>query len=147
VLDFRCRAEATTGSISCATTSKIEKIAINLGSGDLENVGLPVSEGFCSKQWDLIRTAIGSRLARRGEAAGRLIARRHLDVGLHFCSHDDLEAAVRFGAKLRIHVLGLAASGADVTPEPARKASASIPALGALRASADVKAALADRMT
>jgi len=47
---------------------------------------------------------------------------------------------------LHINVLGLATVAADVTPELARATIASISVLGALHASAAVKAALADRM-
>ena len=47
---------------------------------------------------------------------------------------------------LHIQVLGLAVIAADVTPELARAAIASVVVLGALHASPVVKAALADRM-
>ncbi len=47
---------------------------------------------------------------------------------------------------LHIQVLGLAVIGADVSPELARATIASIQVLGALQASAKVKAALSDRM-
>ena len=47
---------------------------------------------------------------------------------------------------LEINVLGLATIAADVTPELARATIASVVVLGALHASAEVKAALADRM-
>ena len=47
---------------------------------------------------------------------------------------------------LDIRVLGLATFAADVTPELARATVASLTVLGALHASAAVKAALGDRM-
>jgi mannose/fructose/N-acetylgalactosamine-specific phosphotransferase system component IIC len=47
---------------------------------------------------------------------------------------------------LEINVLGLATIAADVTPELARATIASVVVLGALHASSEVKAALADRM-
>jgi hypothetical protein len=47
---------------------------------------------------------------------------------------------------LHINVLGLASIAQDVTPELAKATIASIVVLGALQASAAVKAALADRM-
>jgi mannose/fructose/N-acetylgalactosamine-specific phosphotransferase system component IIC len=50
------------------------------------------------------------------------------------------------GGTLRINVLGLATIAADVTPELARATIASITVLGALHASAEVRAALLDRM-
>lgn len=51
------------------------------------------------------------------------------------------------GEALRINVLGLASIASDVTPELARTTIASVTVLGALHASAEVKAALADRMS
>ena len=54
-------------------------------------------------------------------------------------------AAREAGAPLHIQVLGLATIAADVTPELARAAIASVEVLGAFQASPAVKAALADR--
>ncbi len=48
--------------------------------------------------------------------------------------------------RLDIHVLGLVSIAADVTPELAASAIASVTVLGALHASPAVKAALADRI-
>ena len=61
-------------------------------------------------------------------------------------SRGELEAARHSGRKLDIQVLGLASIAADVTPELARAAIGSVTVLGALHASAVVKAALADRL-
>ncbi len=71
--------------------------------------------------------------------------RRSLDLGLRHYSRADLEAARAAGQRLDIRVLGLASIAADVTPELAQATIASISVLGALQASAAVKAALADR--
>ena len=74
------------------------------------------------------------------------MARKSLDLGLRHYSRADLEAVRAAGETLHIQVLGLASIAADVTPELARATIASITVLGALHASAAVKAALADRM-
>ena len=73
------------------------------------------------------------------------VARKTLDLGLRHFSREDLEEVRAAGQTLHIHVLGLASIAADVTPELARAAIASIEVLGALHASAEVKAALSDR--
>ena len=73
------------------------------------------------------------------------MARKNLDLGLRHYTRDDLEAAHAAGQVLHIRVLGLASIAADVSPELARATIASISVLGALQASAAVKAALADR--
>ncbi len=122
-----------------------EKITINLGYVDLGHVDLMVQEGFYSNRTDFIRTAIRNQLDRHADVVRQSAARKSLDLGLRHYSRDDLEAARAAGTKLHIHVLGLASIAPDVTPQLARDAIASVVVLGALHASAAVKAALADR--
>jgi len=123
-----------------------EKITINLGYVDLGHVDLMVSEGFYSNRTDFIRTAIRNQLERHADVVKQSTARKSLDLGLRNFSREDLEAARRAGDMLHINVLGLASIAQDVTPELARATIASICVLGALHASAAVKAALSDRM-
>jgi Arc/MetJ-type ribon-helix-helix transcriptional regulator len=122
-----------------------EKITVNLGYVDLGHIDLVVQEGFYANRTDFIRTAIRNQLDRHGEAAKRSVARKGLELGLLHYSRQDLEAARTAGEMLHIRVLGLASIAADVTPELARSAIASVTVLGALHASPAVKAALADR--
>ena len=123
-----------------------EKITINLGHVDLGRIDLLVREGFYSNRTDLMRTAIRALLDRHDDAVKRTVARGALELGLrHYC-RADLEAACSAGEPIRIHVVGLASIAADVSPELARAAIASVEVLGTLQASADVKAALRDRM-
>jgi Arc/MetJ-type ribon-helix-helix transcriptional regulator len=123
-----------------------EKITINLGLVDLGQIDLLVSEGFYSNRTDLIRAAIRNQLASHADAIRQSVARRTLVVGLQDLSRADLEAARGSGTRLRIHVLGLVRIAADVSPELARESIESITVLGALQASAPVKAALAGRI-
>ena len=123
-----------------------EKITINLGYVDLGHVDLMVQEGFYSNRTDFIRTAIRNQLERHADVVKKSTVRKSLDLGLRNFSREDLEAARRAGDMLHINVLGLASIAQDVTPELARATIASICVLGALHASAAVKAALADRM-
>ena len=122
-----------------------EKITVNLGYVDLGHIDLLVQEGFYANRTDFIRTAIRHQLDRHGEAAKRSVARKGLELGLLHYTRKDLEAARTAGEMLHIRVLGLASIAADVTPELARAAIASVTVLGALHASPAVKAALADR--
>jgi Arc/MetJ-type ribon-helix-helix transcriptional regulator len=126
--------------------SDSEKITINLGYVDLGHIDLMVQDGFYSNRTDFIRTAIRNQIERHAEVVKQSTARKSLDLGLRNYSREDLEAARRTGQKLEINVLGLATIAADVTPELARATIASVVVLGALHASAEVKAALADRM-
>lgn len=122
-----------------------EKITINLGYVDLGHIDLLVQDGFYSNRTDFIRTAIRNQIERHAEAARQSVSRRSLDLGLRHYSRADLEAAREAGRMLEIKVLGLASIAADVPPELARATIASVSVLGALQASAAVKAALADR--
>lgn len=123
-----------------------EKITINLGYVDLGRIDLLVQEGFYSNRTDLIRTAIRNQLSHHDEAVAKSIERHTLELGLRDYSRADLEALRAEGGKLHIKIVGLARIAADVTPELATATIASITVLGALQASAAVKAALADRI-
>ncbi|RYZ11558.1 MAG: CopG family transcriptional regulator [Comamonadaceae bacterium] len=123
-----------------------EKITINLGFVDLGQIDLLVSEGFYSNRTDLIRTAIRNQLATHGEVLRQAVGRKTLVLGLQQFTAQDLQAVRARGETLQIRVLGLAVIADDVTPELARQTIESITVLGALHASRDIKAALADRM-
>jgi Arc/MetJ-type ribon-helix-helix transcriptional regulator len=123
-----------------------EKITINLGLVDLGHIDLLVQEGFYSNRTDLIRTAIHNQLDRHNDAVKQSLARRQLDLGLRHYTRRDLEAARAAGETLHIQVLGLAVIAPDISPDLARATIASIQVLGALQASAAVKAALSDRI-
>ena len=123
-----------------------EKITINLGLIDLGQIDLLVEEGFYSNRTDLIRTAIRNQLTAHGEVLRQTVARRTLVLGLQQFSKHDLEAVRKSRTKLRIQVLGLVRIADDVSPALARETIESIAVLGALHASAAVKAALADRI-
>ena len=123
-----------------------EKITINLGHVDLGQIDLLVREGFYSNRTDLIRTAVRNQIDRHAEVVRQSVSRQQLDLGLRHYSRADLEAARDAGRLLHIRVLGLASIASDVTPELARAAIGAIEVLGALQASAPVKAALADRI-
>ena len=123
-----------------------EKVTINLGYVDLGHIDLMVEEGFYTNRTDFIRTAIRNQLDRHADIVKQSTARKSLDLGLRHFSREDLEAARAAGHRLDIRVLGLASIASDVSPELARATIGSLVVLGALHASAAVKAALADRM-
>jgi len=123
-----------------------EKITINLGYVDLGHIDLLVQEGFYANRTDLIRTAIRNQIERHADVVRQAVTRKSVDLGLRHFSREDLEAARDAGQVLDIRVLGLATIAQDVTPDLARATIASLTVLGALHASAAVKAALADRI-
>ena len=123
-----------------------EKITINLGFVDLGQIDLLVREGFYSNRTDFIRTAIRNQLATHAEAVKQTVARKTLVLGLQHYTRRDLEAVREAGQKLQIQVVGLASIADDVSAELARATIESVDVLGALRASAEIRAALADRI-
>ncbi|OLB29922.1 MAG: CopG family transcriptional regulator [Chloroflexi bacterium 13_1_20CM_54_36] len=126
---------------------KTEKITINLGPVDLGQIDLLVQEGFYSNRTDFIRTAIRNQLTTHAEVVKRTVARKTLVLGLQHYTRQDLEAVRAAGEKLQINVLGLASIAEDVSPELALATIDSVVVLGAFRASSQVKAALAGRIT
>lgn len=123
-----------------------EKITVNLGYVDLGHIDLLVEDGFYSNRTDFIRTAIRNQVLAHGEVLKQSVARRSMVLGLQRYSRQDLENVLAAGEKLHIHVLGLAIIDEEVSPQLAARAIASVVVLGALRASPQVKAALADRI-
>ena len=123
-----------------------EKITINLGYVDLGQIDLLVQEGFYANRTDLIRTAIRNQLALHAEVVKQVVARKTLVLGIQHFSAADLRAVQASGEALQIRVLGLATIALDVTPELALAAIDSVVVLGALHASAAVKAALSGRI-
>ncbi len=123
-----------------------EKVTINLGYVDLGHIDLLVSEGFYSNRTDFIRTAIRNQLVAQADAVRQVVARKTLVLGLQRFGRAELEAVQAAGQTLEIRVLGLCTIDDDVPPALAQATIASVHVLGALHASAAVKAALAGRI-
>lgn len=123
-----------------------EKITINLGYIDLGHIDLLVQEGFYSNRTDFIRTAIRTQLGAHSDVLKQTVARRSLVLGLQRYTRQDLESLRAAGEQLHIQVLGLATIDDDVPAQLAAQTIASIVVLGALRATPEIKAALADRI-
>lgn len=124
-----------------------EKVTINLGFVDLGHIDLLARDGHYSNRTDFIRTAIRNQLERHRDDARASLRRRQLELGISFYDRARLEHARAANEMLDIRVLGLATIATDVSAELARATIASLTVLGALHASAAVKAALADRIT
>jgi Arc/MetJ-type ribon-helix-helix transcriptional regulator len=126
---------------------KTEKITINLGLVDIGQIDLLIQEGFYTNRTDFIRTAIRTQLATRAGALDQSAARRTLTLGSCYYTRSDLEQIRDTGQMIHIRVLGLASIAGDVSPQLALATIASVEVLGAFRAPAAVKAALAARTT
>ena len=128
------------------SAGEAEKITINLGLVDLGQIDLLVQEGFYSNRTDFIRTAIRNQLVTHAETVKQTVSRNTLVLGLQHYTRRNLEAVQAAGQKLQIQGLGLVSIADDVSPELAQATIDSLVVLGAFRASAEVKAALADRV-
>ena len=137
---------ATAAARSPSARPVDEKITINLGCIDLGQIDLLVQEGFYANRSDLIRTAIRNHLGAHAEVVKQVVARKTLVLGIQHFSAADLRAVQAAGQTLQIRVLGLATIAHDVSPKLALAAIDSVEVLGALRASAAVKTALAQRI-
>jgi len=133
-------------TLAAAAKPADEKITINVGCVDLGQIDLLVQEGFYSNRTDLIRTAIRNHLATHADMVQKTVQRKALVLGIEHYGVAELEAAKAAREKLQIRVLGLAVIAPDVSPALARSTIESITVLGALHASAAVKAALSDRL-
>jgi Arc/MetJ-type ribon-helix-helix transcriptional regulator len=136
---------ARSATLSATPKPVDEKLTINIGCVDLGQIDLLVQEGFYNNRTDLIRTAIRNQLATHQDVVRQVVSRKTLVLGIQHYSADDLKAVKAAGQMLQIKVLGLASIAEDVTPALALATIESITVLGALHASAAVKAALRDR--
>lgn len=128
-------------------TPDTEKITINLGYVDLGRIDLLVQEGFYSNRSDFIRAAIRGQLDSHRDVVARSIERHTMELGLRDYTRAELEALRDAGEVLHVKVVGLARLAPDISPDLARATIGSISVLGALQASAELKAALADRIS
>ena len=134
-------------SLSPSSTRPVdEKVTINLGCVDLGQIDLLVQEGFYANRTDLIRTAVRNQLAGHADVVREVVLRKTLVLGIQHYGRSELLSLQAAGHKLQLRVLGLASIADDVTPELALATIESVTVLGALRASAGVKAALASRI-
>lgn len=126
---------------------ELEKLTINLTPVDLGQIELLVEQGFYSNRAEFIRVAIHNQLAKHADTVRETAARETLIVGAMTIGRASLERHREAGRRLALHVVGFLSIADDVTPELADEVIESVKVRGIFRASAAVKAALADRTT
>lgn len=122
-----------------------EKITINMSAVDLGKVDLLVQEGLYSNRTDFIRTAIRSQLEKHTAEVQQTIARHEYGIGVFSYDRADLEKVKADGRKLKLTIVGLLNLASDIPPALASEVITSVQVRGIFQASAEVKAALADR--
>ena len=123
-----------------------EKITINMSAVDLGRVDLLVDEGFYSNRSDFIRTAIRKELDVHREVVVQVVSRKTMVIGVLLYSRHDLEKAQAKGVTYDIKVVGTVILDSAIPPELARATISRIKIYGVLKASPEVKEALADRI-
>lgn len=95
----------------------------------------------------MIRIAIRNLIDGHEDVVPKSIERHTMELGLRDYSVADRQVLRNVEEALHVKVVGLARIAADVTPELALATIGSISVLRALQASAEVKMAIADRVT
>ncbi len=124
-----------------------EKITINMGVVDLGQIDLLIEQGFYSSRTDFIRSAIRRQLDAHGAEVKETVARRSFTLGIVSYSRKDLERYRAEGTVLDVRTVGMLHLAGDVDTELAKETIRSVAVRGVFRASDQVRAALADRMT
>ena len=95
----------------------------------------------------MIRIAIRNLIDGHEDVVPKSIERHTMELGLRDYSVADRQVLRNVEDALHVKVVGLARIAADVTPELALATIGSISVLRALQSSAEVKMAIADRVT
>ncbi|HUB82654.1 MAG TPA: hypothetical protein VMB03_27845 [Bryobacteraceae bacterium] len=123
-----------------------EKVSFNISVVDLGKIDLLVEQGHYASRTDFLVASVRTQLLTHTETVQELFQRQAPVVGATIYGRKALEKLVAKGKQLDIRVVGLCMFAKDVTPELAKAAVHSIKVRGSLRASAEVKEALRDRM-
>jgi len=126
--------------------SETEKITINMSAVDLGRIDLLVDEGFYSNRSDFIRSAIRKELDVHRDIVIQTVSRKTMVLGAVMYSRHDLELAQAKGVVYDIKVVGAVLLDSSITPELALATISRVKIYGVLRASQEVKDALAERI-
>ena len=129
-----------------AQMSETEKITINLSVVDLGKIELLVQEGLYANRSDFIRTAIRNQISQHNFELQQSVKRHSFVIGVISLDREKLERTKLENRRLEITAIGMLVIDRDVPPSLADETIASVRVLGTLRASDEVKGALADRI-
>src|ERR1017187_7717189 len=123
-----------------------DKVSFNISVVDLGKIDLLVEQGHYASRTDFLVAAVRTQLLTHATTVQELFARQPVLVGASIYNRKMLEKLTAKGKQLDISVVGLCMFTKDVTPELALAAVRTLKVRGTLRASAEVKAALKERM-
>jgi Arc/MetJ-type ribon-helix-helix transcriptional regulator len=123
-----------------------DKVSFNISVVDLGKIDLLVEQGHYASRTDFLVAAVRTQLLTHNDTVQDLFLRQSPLVGASIYSRKTIEKLTAKGKQLDINVVGLCMFTKDVTPDVVRSAVHSIKVRGTLRASAEVKAALREKM-
>ena len=126
--------------------SKREKLTLSMGADELKQIDLLVERGLYASREAFLQSAARNLLHEHGmdlpqTATGRLRA-----AGIVMHNRKSLERLLATGKQVELNVTGIFRLADDVTPELACAVIRSLKICGSFQASAEVKAALMDRI-
>lgn len=123
-----------------------EKMTINISVVDLGKIDLLVEEGFYANRTDFIRTGIRNQLDKHTEEVKQTVTRKTMVVGVVSYGRKSLEKRQAAGEKLSAWVVGSLVIADDVPVALALDTIESLKVYGVIKASKELKDALAERI-
>jgi Arc/MetJ-type ribon-helix-helix transcriptional regulator len=126
--------------------SKREKLTLSMAAGQLKQIDLLVEQGLYPNREAFLQSAAHNLLREHGGEAAQSSTGRLTAAGIVMHNRKSLERLLAAGRQVELNVTGVLRLSHDVTPELACAVIKSLKICGAFQASAEVKAALRDRI-
>jgi Arc/MetJ-type ribon-helix-helix transcriptional regulator len=126
--------------------SKHEKHTLSMGADELRQVDFLVEQGLYANRDAFLQSAAQNLLREHGVEAPQPTTGRLTVAGMVMHNRKSLERLLAAGRQVELNVTGILRLTDDVTPELACAVIKSLKVCGAFQASAEVKAALRDRI-
>lgn len=126
--------------------SKREKFTLSLAADLLRQIDGLMEQGLYPSREAFLQSAAQNLLREHGVEAPQPTAGRLSAAGIVMHSRKSLERLLAAGRQVELNVTGILRFADDVTPELACAVIKSLKVCGAFQASAEVKAALRDRI-
>lgn len=126
--------------------SKREKLTLSMATDQLRQIDRLVEQGLYPSREAFLQSAAQNLLREHGVEAPQPSPGRLTAAGIVMHSRKSLERLLAAGRQVELNVTGVLRLCDDVTPELACAVIKSLKVSGAFQASAEVKAALKDRI-
>jgi Arc/MetJ-type ribon-helix-helix transcriptional regulator len=127
------------------TGAKTEKLTVTMSAAELQQLDLLIEQGLYASRENFLKTAAHNLLREHGLDHQQPVSQLTV-AGIVVHNRKSLEKLRAAGRQLDVNVAGIFRLADDVTPELACAVIQSLKVCGAFHASAEVKAALKDRI-